>query len=81
MQVFAKDQKTAEQKTKELQESCITYIVDRMQLLLGDNPATKEKLHIILQDEEKVLEKHRMIAIVQQDKNDSWTISFEAGIE
>ena len=51
-----------------------------MHLLLGDSPATKEKLQMILQDEEKVLTKHRMIAIVQQDKSNSWTISFEAEI-
>lgn len=79
MQIFAKDQKTAEKRTKEIQESCITYIVDRMHLLLGENPATKEKLQMILEDEEAVLAKHRMIAIVNQDNSKTWTISFEAG--
>jgi len=79
IQIFAKDQKTAEKRTKEIQESCITYIVDRMHLLLGENPATKEKLQMILEDEEAVLAKHRMIAIVNQDNSKTWTISFEAG--
>ncbi len=79
MQVFAKDQETAEKRTQEIQESCIKYIVDRMHLLLGESPATKEKLQMILQDEETVLAKHRMIAIVNQDNSKTWTISFEAG--
>lgn len=77
-QIFARDKKTAEQTTKDIQDFCITSINNRVKFLLGDSPATQEKLQIILQDEEKVLAKHRMIAIVQQDNSKSWTISFGA---
>lgn len=80
MQIFAKNQKSAQERTREVQESCITYISERVRILLGDAPATQEKLKIILQDEETVLAKHRMIAIIKQDNNDSWTISFEADV-
>jgi len=80
MQIFAKDQETAIMRTREMQEFCIEYIRDRVELSLGWNPATQEKLHLIIQDEEKVLEKHRMIAKIQQDESNVWTISFEAEI-
>ncbi len=80
IQIFAKDQKSAQERTRDMQESYITHVSERMRMLLGDAPATQERLKIILQDEEKILTQHRMIAIIQQDNSKTWTISFETEI-
>jgi len=79
-QIFAKDRKSAEIMTQEMQEFYIEHTAHRIKLLLWDAPATQEKLQTILHDEKTVLEKHRMTAIIQQDTTKSWTISFEAEV-
>lgn len=79
-QVFARDKTKADEISKEMQEFCISYIRDRVELVLGGNPATQEKLESILKDQHEILQKHRMNAIVSQDTNNSWTISFESEI-
>jgi len=78
MQIFAKNQKTANERTREAQEFCIKYIRDRVKGSLGWNPATQEKLSQILINERGVFAKHRMMAEIVQDKSNSWTISFSA---
>jgi L-2-hydroxyglutarate oxidase LhgO len=79
-QIFARDKQSADAVSKEMQDFCINYIRDRVELLLGGAPATKEKLESILKDQHEILEKHAMNAKVQQDTNNSWTISFEREI-
>lgn len=79
-QVFARDKTKADEISKEMQEFCISYIRDRVELVLGGTPATQEKLENILKDQHEILQKHRMIAIIREDNNKSWTISFEGEI-
>lgn len=78
MQIFAKDKQTAVARTLEAQEFCIEYIRNRIEISLGWNPATQDKLKEILVNEEWVFLKHRMTAEIVQDNRKTWTISFAA---